>query len=147
MATNSTTISPTTTTSPAKRTKSDNNNKQSAISFLQLAGTGEVKTAYEKYISSSFIHHNQHFKGTRQDLMDAMQDAHQKSPNKMIEVKHCYEDGNTVITHSLVTRKEENAQPIVVIHIFKFNEDGLVVELWDVGQLVMKDSPNENGVL
>ena len=32
-----------------------------------------------------------------------------------------------------------------VVHIFKF-EGNLIVELWDMGQAVPEDSPNENGM-
>jgi predicted SnoaL-like aldol condensation-catalyzing enzyme len=116
-------------------------NKEMAISFLKMAGGGDVKAAYDKYIALDFVHHNQYFKGDRQSLMNAMIEAHKTSPNKSIEVKKAYEDGNTVITHSKVVK--ENME-IAVVHIFKF-ENGKVVELWDLGQQIAKDSPNENG--
>jgi predicted SnoaL-like aldol condensation-catalyzing enzyme len=32
-----------------------------------------------------------------------------------------------------------------VIHIFRFEEDR-IVELWDVGQEIPEDSPNDNGM-
>ena len=32
-----------------------------------------------------------------------------------------------------------------IIHIFRF-QDNQIVEMWDVGQAVPEDSPNENGV-
>ncbi len=32
--------------------------KQIAISFLQLAGTGQTKEAFEKFVAPDFIHHN-----------------------------------------------------------------------------------------
>ncbi len=119
-------------------------NKELAISFLQMAATGNVKDAYEKFISPDFIHHNLYFKGDRQSLMAGMEEASQKMPNKSIEIKRVYEDGDTVITHSLVTRKKIDEQSIAVVHIFRFVNDR-VVELWDLGQQIPKDSPNENG--
>ncbi len=61
-------------------------NKESAISFLKIAGGGNVKEAYEKFIATAFIHHNQYFKGDRQALMTGMQEAHKTSPNKLIDV-------------------------------------------------------------
>ena len=118
--------------------------KEMATTFLKLAGTGKVREAYEKFIAQDFIHHNQYFKGDRQSLLTAMEEAHKASPNKSIDIKYIYEDGETVITHSLVTRQEANAQNIAVVHIFRF-ENNKVVELWDLGQMLMKDSPNENG--
>ncbi|WP_413289202.1 nuclear transport factor 2 family protein [Bdellovibrio sp. HCB337] len=120
------------------------NKKEMAVSFLKAAASGEVKAAYDKFIASNFIHHNQYFKGDRTSLMVAMEEASKTHPNKSIEVKHVYEDGNTVVTHSQVLRKDTNAAPIAVVHIFRF-ENNKVVELWDLGQELMKDSPNENG--
>jgi predicted SnoaL-like aldol condensation-catalyzing enzyme len=116
-----------------------------AQSFLKMAGMGEVQEAYDRYVASSFIHHNQAFRGDRQSLLEAMQDASKTSPNKSIDIKHVYEDGDTVITHSLVTRQDAGAPEIAVVHIFRFENDR-VAELWDLGQPISKDSPNENGM-
>ncbi len=80
--------------------------KEIAIAFLKMAGSGDVKAAYEKFIHSQFKHHNQHFKGDRQTLLTAMETAHKASPNKSIQVKKAYEDGDTVITHSEVLRQD-----------------------------------------
>jgi predicted SnoaL-like aldol condensation-catalyzing enzyme len=120
--------------------------KEAAQSFLKLAGTGKVQEAYDQYIAPSFIHHNQYFKGDRRSLLEAMQEASKTSPNKSIEIKRVYEDGDTVITHSVVTRRDADAPAIAVVHIFRFEQDR-VVELWDLGQPVSKDSPNENGII
>ena len=117
-----------------------------AASFLKMAGGGDVKAAYEKFIAPDFIHHNQYFKGDRQSLMNAMEEAHKKSPNKSIDVKQVFEDGDFVITHSLVARSDPAQAPIAVVHIFRFKHDR-VVELWDLGQELVRDSPNENGPL
>lgn len=116
--------------------------KESATSFLKLAAFGNVQEAYEKFISPDFIHHNQYFKGDRHSLMDAMAAADKANPNKSFEIKHIYEDDNTVITHSLVKKEEMD---ITVVHIFRFEGDK-VVELWDVGQIIDTNSPNENGL-
>ena len=119
--------------------------KDAAKSFLKMAGLGKVQEAYDQYVAPSFIHHNQYFKGDRQSLLKAMQEASKATPNKSIDIKHVYEDGETVITHSLVTRQDPEAPDIAVVHIFRFEQD-LVVELWDLGQPISKDSPNENGL-
>ena len=119
--------------------------KEAATSFLQMAGTGKVQEAYDRYVASSFIHHNQHFKGDRQSLLDAMQEASKTAPNKSIEIKRVAEDGDTVITYSRVSRQDPQAPDIAVVHIFRFEGDR-IVELWDVGQPIVKESPNENGM-
>ena len=119
--------------------------KEAAESFLTMAGTGKVQEAYAQYVAPSFIHHNQYFKGDRQSLLTAMQDAAKASPNKSIDIRHVYEDGDTVITHSLVTRQDPQAPGVAVVHIFRFEHDR-IAELWDLGQPISKESPNENGL-
>jgi predicted SnoaL-like aldol condensation-catalyzing enzyme len=109
-----------------------------------MAGFGKTEDAYARFIAPNFIHHNQYFKGDRESLRSAMAEAHEKSPNKLIDVKQAFEDGDFVITHSLVVRGNPSEPDIAVVHIFKFKGDK-VVELWDLGQLLSKDSPNENG--
>ncbi len=121
-------------------------NKEKAISFLKMASAGDVENAYNKFIATDFIHHNQYFKGDRKSLMLAMQEASKQSPNKSIDIKYVYEDDskNTIVTHSEVVRRNPSEPTIAVVHIFRFENDK-VVELWDLGQQVSKDSPNENG--
>ena len=119
------------------------NHKEAATSFLTMAGSGKVQKAYDQYVAPSFIHHNQHFKGDRQSLLTAMQEASKATPNKSIDIRHVYEDGDTVITHSLVTRQDPQAADIAAVHIFRFEGDR-IAELWDVVQPIAKDSPNEH---
>lgn len=117
-------------------------NKKKAETFLKMAGMGDVRAAYDRFVDGDFVHHNQYFKGDRESLLKAMEEAHRSSPNKSVEIKKTYEDDDTVITHSLV--RQEN-QDIAVVHIFRFAGEK-IVELWDLGQLIDKDSPNENGL-
>jgi predicted SnoaL-like aldol condensation-catalyzing enzyme len=117
--------------------------KEIALAFLKTVGLeNKVREGYDKFIHPKFVHHNQYFKNDRESLMLAMEDAGRTNPNKKLEVKFIYEDGNSVITHSLV--QKENMD-IVVVHIFRFEKDK-IIELWDVGQLIDKNSPNEIGV-
>ncbi len=118
--------------------------KEVAQAFLKAAASGDVENAYTQYVAQDFIHHNQYFKGDRQSLMDAMIDAHRNSPNQFIEVKLVMEEGDRVATHSLVQRSDPKALPIAVVHIFRF-QGSRIVELWDLGQEILADSPNENG--
>jgi predicted SnoaL-like aldol condensation-catalyzing enzyme len=119
-------------------------NKEIATSFLQMASSGNVRPAYEKYVASNFIHHNQYFKGDRRSLMEAMESASKSHPNKSFETKFIYEDGNKVITHSLVKRAVADQPDVAVVHIFRFEGDK-IAELWDLGQPLDPNSPNENG--
>lgn len=116
--------------------------KEIGASFLTLAGTGKVKEAFDRFTSADFIHHNQYFEGSREALQKAMEEAHRTSPNTSIEIIYSYKDRDTVITHSLVKKKDMD---IAVVHIFRFSGDK-IVELWDLGQQIEKDTPNKNGL-
>jgi len=118
--------------------------KDAAVTFLSMASSGDVEAAYAKFIAPHFIHHNQYFKGDRLSLKSAMTEAHKASPNKSFEVKRVFEDGDFVITHSRVVRGNPDDPDVSVAHIFRFEGDK-VAELWDLGQLLSKGSPNENG--
>lgn len=119
-------------------------NKETAKLFLQAAASGRVNEAYAQFVAPDFIHHNQYFKGDRQSLMEAMTEAHKGSPNKNFEIRQIFEEGNTVITHSLVTRQKPQEMNIAVVHILRF-ENGKITELWDLGQQLNPESPNKNG--
>ncbi len=119
-------------------------NKDSVAQFLKLLSANQVRTAYEKFVAPDFIHHNQYVKAGREDLLLAMEEAHRENPNTRIDIKHLYEDGDTVISHSHVTM-QPGTLGVAVVHIFRFR-DGKAVELWDLGQPILKDSPNAAGL-
>lgn len=74
--------------------------------------------------------------------MNAMIEADQSAPNRNFTVKQVFEDGDRVALYSQVVKDELE---IAVVHILRF-ENGKVSEMWDVGQVLEKDSPNENGM-
>jgi len=118
--------------------------REIAVSFLTLAATGKVREAYSKYVSPKFRHHNAYFRGDRESLLLAMEEAAAQNPDTKIETKLTLEDKNLVATYSRVQHKPGDPG-IAVVHIFRF-ENGKIVELWDLGQAIQKNSPNENGM-
>ena len=121
-----------------------NSHKEAAISFLQLASSGKVKEAYRRYVAASFRHHNPYFSGNAEALMAAMEENAAQFPAKAIEVKHTLEEGELVAVHACVKLKPDDLG-IATLHLFRFEGDR-IVELWDVGQAVLEDSPNQNGM-
>ncbi len=118
--------------------------KDAAVDFLNLVNEGEIREAYEKYAAPSFIHHNPHFKGDAESLAIAMEEHHKLFPNKVYEVKHVLEDGELVAVHGRV-QLVEGGKTGALVHIFHFENDK-IVEMWDIGEEIPKDSPNENGM-
>lgn len=118
--------------------------KQAAISFMQLVASGKVREAYQSYVGANFRHHNPFFRGDADSLRIGMEENAAKNPDKVFEVQHALEDGDLVAVHSHV-RQSPDDRGAALVHIFRFHRDR-VVELWDIGQPVPKDSPNENGM-
>jgi predicted SnoaL-like aldol condensation-catalyzing enzyme len=118
--------------------------KEKAVSFLQLVASGKVREAYETFISPDFRHHNPYFRGDSESLMLSMEENAIMNPDKILEVKLAIQEQDTVAVHSHVKQNPEDLGGAVV-HIFRF-QDNQIVELWDIGQPIPENSPNENGI-
>lgn len=121
-----------------------NSRKESAVSFLQLASSGRVREAYERYTARSFRHHNPYFVEDAASLAKGMEENARQFPNKSFQVQRVLEDGDLVAIHSRV-RLDPGGPEVATVHIFRFEGDR-VVELWDVGQPVPDTSPNKIGM-
>jgi len=118
--------------------------KDTAISFLKLAASGNVRKAYSKFVGAGFRHHNPFFEGSAEALLTGMEENARQNPSKVLEVKRAIAEGELVVVHSHVRQKPGDLGAAVV-HIFRF-EKGRIVELWDVGQPVPDKSPNQYGM-
>ena len=121
-----------------------NQNRDAAISFLKMASSGDVREAFLKFVGPGFRHHNPFFEGSAETLMLGMEENARDNPGKTLDVKRAIAEGDLVAVHSHVRLKPEDRGGAVV-HIFRF-EEGRIMELWDVGQGVPEDSPNQFGM-
>ncbi|MFN8380851.1 MAG: nuclear transport factor 2 family protein [Anaerolineales bacterium] len=120
-------------------------NTIAAVSFLKLASSGKVSEAYSKYIGVGFRHHNPFFEGSAESLQAGMEENAKQSPNKVFTILRTISEEDFVVTHSHVQQNPEQ-RGAVVVHIFRF-ENGKIVELWDVGQPITEEAPNQYGML
>ena len=115
-----------------------------AAEFLQMCARGDVRAAYDLHVSPDFVHHNAWFPADRESLLRAMEESAAVEPNKSFEVKQVIEGGDRVAVLSHLKRAGEDLE-YAVVHIARF-ADGKIVELWDLGQEIPKDSPNALGM-
>ncbi len=73
-----------------------------------------------------------------------MEDNATKNPTKVVDVKLALEEGDYVAIHSHIRQSIQDLGAAVA-HIFRFKGQH-IVELWDLGMGVPKDSPNKNGM-
>lgn len=119
-------------------------NKEAAVSFLQLASSGKVREAYSNFVAAGFRHHNPYFEGSAESLQAGMEENARQNPDKSLEVKRVIAEGDFVVVHGLVRFKQDDPG-LALVHIFRFENDR-IVELWDLGQPVPEESPNQYGM-
>jgi predicted SnoaL-like aldol condensation-catalyzing enzyme len=121
-----------------------NSNTDAAVAFLNMASAGKVREAYSTYVGPGFRHHNPFFEGSAESLAAGMEENARQNPEKVLEVKRAIAEGDWVVVHSHVKQKPGDLGAAAV-HIFRF-ENGRIAELWDVGQPLPEDSPNQYGM-
>lgn len=118
--------------------------REAAVAFLQMASSGKVKEAYDRFIGPNFRHHNPYFRGDAASLAAGMAQNAAENPQKEFEVRHVLEEGDLVAVHGRV-RLKPDGEDVALFHLFRF-ASGRVVELWDVSQAAPANSPNEYGM-
>ncbi|PNS09749.1 nuclear transport factor 2 family protein [Solilutibacter silvestris] len=119
-------------------------NADKATDFLTKCAAGQVRKAYDEYVSDDFRHHNTYFPSDRESLLRGMEESAKSEPNKSFVVKQTIESADRVAVYSHLRRENVDID-IAVVHILRF-ENGKIVEMWDVGQQIPKDSPNKLGM-
>ncbi len=118
--------------------------KLAAINFLQLVVAGEIDEAYQRYADMQGKHHNPFSPAGLTELKKAMVENYMQFPNKQLIVKNVLGDGDLVAVHSHIVLSPGEPD-FAVAYIFRFKGDK-VVELWDIGQPVLADYPNVDGM-
>ena len=120
-------------------------NREMACTFLQLASSGKVDEAYDRFAAAGFRHHNPYYAGDAASLKAGMKQNAADFPNKIFEIQRSIQDGDLVAVHSKA-RPTPSALGAVVVHIFRF-QNSKIAELWDIGQPIPESTINENGIL
>jgi len=117
--------------------------KDAAVGFLALVARGNVDEAWDRHVGPGLVHHHAYFPGDAASLKQAMLDDAAANPGKSLTVHRVLRDGDEVAVYSHVRQRADDPG-WAVAHIFRF-EYGRIVEMWDVGQEVPRESPNEHG--
>ena len=118
--------------------------KDAAVSFLNLAASGHVREAYDKYVSTNFHHHNPYFADGAHALMAGMEENARQNPGKTLDVLRAVEEGDLVAVHARVQHRPGD-RGAAIVHLYRFEGDR-IAELWDIGQEVPAEQVNANGM-
>ncbi len=118
-------------------------NAQRARDFLEAARAGNIAVA-RAMVTATALHHNMYFAAEMTVLIDAIAAASVQFPDSTFTPKRIITDGDMVVIHSHVTH-QPGAVGMAVFHMLRFDGE-LIAELWDVGQAISADSPNQAGM-
>ncbi|ATD64162.1 ester cyclase [Neisseria weixii] len=124
------------TTLSAMASTTPEQNKQNALEFYEMAfNQHKVKEATAKYIGAEYLQHNPSVKDGGQAFIEAFEPFLKTHPKSKAEIKRVVAEGDLVMLHVHSTI-DENDRGEAVVDIFRFDDNGKIVEHWDVIQAI-----------
>ena len=116
-------------------------NKKNAIAYYRTAYEGSPREAVEKYVGAEYIQHNPHVGNGTKPFIEYFERMAKEYPNKTIHFVRSIAEGDLVALHT--HQVWPDGDEYVTMDIFRFDENGKIVEHWDAMQEIPKESAND----
>ena len=120
-------------------------NRRNAMAFYDLMfNQCKPREAVERYVGATTTQHNALVADGKDDFVDYFEPMAREYPGKEVFIKRSVAEHDLVVPHCHQRWPTDQNRDWAGMDIFRFDEDGKIVEHWNVLQVVPGESKHSN---
>jgi predicted SnoaL-like aldol condensation-catalyzing enzyme len=122
-------------------------NKKNVMAFYDLMfNQCKPREAIELYVGDEYIQHNPHVANGKEAFIDYFERMTKEYPGKQVTFKRVIAEADLVTLHCHQVWPTDKDRDWAGIDIFRLDDNGKIVEHWDVLQVIPSESKNTNSM-